>query len=117
MPILYLVQPVILLKTNRYKIGRSQQNNLNRIRSYGSGSRYLSIFECDDDVYIEKILIDKFNKHFKKIGGNEYFEGDEHEMLDVFIQTMLDYKNGILYDDPEVELTTDWMQKFKFKPS
>ena len=129
MPIVYLLQPCILLKTNRYKIGRSNQSNLNRIRSYGNGSRYLSILECDDDSALEKILIEKFNKHFKLIGGNEYFEGNENEMLNLFITTVMDYKNknnivihrfqkrsmNVIKDDEEKNIiNVNWMQKYKY---
>jgi hypothetical protein len=130
MGILYLVQPCILIKTNRYKIGRSSQSNLTRVKSYGNGTRYLSILECEDDAIVEKQLISKFNKHFKLIGGNEFFEGDENEMLNLFITTVMNYKNNKTIDDvvdnnivdnniDELQKNIDkidisWMSKFKF---
>lgn len=124
MPIVYLVQPCILLNTSRYKIGRSSQNNLNRIRAYGNNSRYLSILECDDDSILEKILIDKFNKHFKLIGGCEYFEGNENEMLNLFITTVMEHKNNKqidIKDDEDIKndeerqvVNLSWLNKYKY---
>ena len=85
--ILYLIQPAELIDTKRFKIGRSNKTSLDRVRSYRKGTRYLCIFECDDPVNTEKVLIEKFNERFKLIAGNEYFEGDEKEVRDVFIKT------------------------------
>ena len=42
--IIYLIQPAELLGTNRYKIGCSGKNSLDRCKKgYKIGSRYLSI--------------------------------------------------------------------------
>ena len=47
--IIYLIQPVELVGTNRYKLGCSKNTNLERCKKgYKNGSRYLSIMECDE---------------------------------------------------------------------
>lgn len=119
MGILYLLQPCELVGTNRYKIGRSSKNDLSRVRSYKNGSRYILIIECNDDIYVEKLLIDRFNKEFAKIAGNEYFQGDENEMFNIFINTVTEYKNKIIEEEPDVikteKLKNNWMEKFKYK--
>lgn len=119
MGIVYLVQPCELVGTDRYKIGRSSKDDLSRVLSYKKGTRYISIMECDDDKSLEKLLINEFNEKFKKIAGNEYFQGDVDEMFNCFIKIVSDYKNDIIEDIPDTiklkKISTDWMQKFKSK--
>jgi hypothetical protein len=94
MGILYLIQPVELIGTNRYKIGCSSKSNIDRVKyGYKKGTRYLHILECDNAFEIEKILKDVFNEHFTLIGGNEYFKGDENEMLELFYNVYKNNKN------------------------
>lgn len=97
MPYIYLVQPVELVGTKRYKIGMSSLNNLNRIRSYKNGTRHLFICECADALYVERKLIEAFNKEYKLIGGREYFEVDcEMKMMNLFISIVMSYNNRML---------------------
>ncbi len=84
MGIVYLVQPCVLVGTNRYKIGRSRKNDLSRLKAYMKGTRYLSIHECSDDALFERHLIDAFNEKYERFAGNEYFIGDEIDMMDTF---------------------------------
>jgi hypothetical protein len=42
--------------------------------------------ECYNPLDLEKKIKDEFNKNFKLIAGNEYFEGDEYIMLDLFLE-------------------------------
>jgi hypothetical protein len=96
MPHVYLVQPVELVGTNRYKIGMSSLGNLTRVRSYKNGTRYLCIFEKPNALAIEKNLKRAFNGRYKLIGGNEYFQADdESEMIDLFVSTVMGY--AIMY--------------------
>ena len=91
--IVYLVQPCELVGTNRYKIGISKNNSLNRCKNgYKNGTRYLSIMECEDVLILEKNIIKKFNQKFKLIGGNEYFEGNELEILVDFFELVIKHK-------------------------
>jgi hypothetical protein len=119
MPCVYFIQPAELRNTNRYKIGRSSKDDLSRVRSYKNGSRYILIIECDDDKEVEKLLIARFNKEFAKIAGNEYFQGDENEMFNIFINTVTEYKNKIIEEEPDTikteKLKINWMEKFKYK--
>ena len=101
MPIVYFIQPAELVGTDRYKIGRSSKDDLSRIKTYKVGSRVLNVTKCDDDVELEKALIAKFNENFEKIAGNEYFRGDENEMLNLFIGTIYDFNMQEEVDDEE----------------
>ena len=89
----YFIQPEILLDTKRYKIGISQSSKYDRIKNYGVKSRLLLTFEDIDNVKnFEKLIIKKFNKRFKSIGGNEYFEGCEYLMSNIIYQEYIKYK-------------------------
>jgi len=83
--IVYFVQPVELKGTNRYKIGCSKNPNLDRVRSYRKGTRYILICECINPLIVEKKLIKLFNENFKCIGGREFFAGDETIMKEKFL--------------------------------
>ncbi len=68
--IIYLVQPAELVGTSRYKIGCSGNTTLNRIKNgYKSGTRYISIFECEEPFKLENEIKKIFNKKFKLIAG------------------------------------------------
>lgn len=86
--IIYLTQPSELVGTNRYKICISKSPNLDRCKN---DSRYLCIMECDEPLKLKKNIKEQFNKKFKLIAGNEYFEGDEIDMLITFGNLVLKY--------------------------
>ena len=91
--IVYLIQPLELIGTSKYKIGCSKFPNLNRcINGYKRGSRYICIIECNNPIILEKNIKVEFNKIFKLIAGNEYFEGTENIMLELFLKTIKEYK-------------------------
>ena len=114
MPIVYLIQPCELLGTDRYKIGRSSKDDLSRVLSYKKGTKYILIIECDNDKLLEKLLIKKFNEDFKKIAGNEFFEGDKEDMVNCFMKIVSDYKNEI--EDEILKIpNVNWMKKYIFK--
>ena len=78
MGIIYLVQPAVLIGTNRFKIGCSSKSDLSRVSNgYRKGTRYLHIMECDDPFAVESVLKEEFNSKFNLIAGTEFFEGDE----------------------------------------
>lgn len=109
MSYVYLIQPVELVGTLRYKVGMSTIPNLSRMKSYKNGTRYLWICECEDALVLERKLIKEFNARYKLIGGNEYFEVDcELEMLQLFVDIVLKHKNK--KKDP----TTSWMNDFAY---
>jgi hypothetical protein len=64
-----------------YKIGRSKQKNLARMKDYPKTYTLIYGRKCIDCIYVEKKLLQlfiiKYNKYFK----NEYFSGNETEMI------------------------------------
>ena len=90
MGILYLIQPAELVGTDRYKIGCSTKSTLDRVTTgYKKGTKILHVVECDNPFETEKILKKKFNKKFKLIAGNEYFEGNKEEMKKIFYSVVM----------------------------
>lgn len=92
MGLVYLVQPSTLLNTNRYKIGCSSKQTLERIKSYGKKVRCLHICETEYFIEIEKNIKQLFNTKFKLIAGTEYFEGNEKEIKEMFIKEIQKYE-------------------------
>ena len=93
--IVYLVQPAELIGINRYKIGMSNSNTLDRcVNGYNKGSRYLCIMECLNPLDVERKIIQEFTQRFKVVSGKEYFEGVESELLQVFCKIVLECKNN-----------------------
>lgn len=94
MGVVYLIQPVELVGTMRYKVGMSSLDNLTRMKAYKNGTRHLIICECDNTFFVERKLIKAFNKEYKLIGGKEYFEVDcELKMINLFISIVMNHKN------------------------
>jgi len=94
MGIIYLLQPVELIGTSRYKIGCSSKPSLDRcIDGYKNGSPFFFAFQCNDPLKLEEIIKKEFNKKFKLIGGCEYFEGNEDDIKNTFLKLYLDYIN------------------------
>ena len=91
--IVYLIQPGELIRTNRFKIGCSCQKGLKRcITGYKQNSRYIHIMECKNPFELESIIKKQFSTKFKKISGNEYFEGNEYDIEDEFISIVINYR-------------------------
>ncbi len=92
--IIYFVQPCELVGTNRYKIGCSNNTDLDRCRKgYKKGTRFLCIMECNEPFAVEKNIKKLFGEKFKLIAGREYFEGDENMMRDNFIKIVNEFIN------------------------
>ena len=92
----YLLQPAVLVGTNRYKIGMSREEDLSRIKSYKRGTRYLMIIGCTDTLDVERKLVKEFNSNYNLIAGHEYFEADDElEMINRFNKIVMDHKNEI----------------------
>ena len=72
-----------------YKIGRSRQPDVKRIRSYPKTYQLVSMNTCENCVYIEAELIKLFHTKYKIAYRREYFIGDEVEMAKD-IRTMID---------------------------
>ena len=91
---IYLIQPAELVGTNRFKIGCSNTNNLERCKKgYKKGSRFINIMECKEPFKIEKEIKKVFNDKFKLIAGKEYFEGNEEDIKKVFYDTVKSFSS------------------------
>lgn len=64
-----------------YKIGRSTQQHLKRLSDYPKTYKVILTRACIDCIYVENKLIKLFTKKYKKEFKNEYFVGDENEMI------------------------------------
>lgn len=89
--IVYLVQPEELIGTNRYKVGCSSKASIERLKTYKKGSHCILVAKCKEPFIVEKEIIKEFNKSFNVIAGNEYYEGDESEMVYIFLKIYSKY--------------------------
>jgi len=98
--IVYLIQPAELIGSNKYKVGYSGKNKLDRCsKGYKNNSDFIQICTCIAPYQLETKIIKQFNKKFKLIAGNEFFEGDETEMTDEFNRIVKEHK--VLYNSLE----------------
>ena len=83
----------IRVNENVYKIGRCK-NIANRFRQYPKGSILMYSSDTSDHVLTEDILIKAFHTHFvqRKDYGNEYFEGDIDDFIQMFDNVLHAYK-------------------------
>ena len=82
---IYLIQPAELVGTERYKIGCSAKNDLERCKKgYKKGTRFMDIRECDDPFAVEREVKTNFNNKFNLVAGKEYFEGNEADIKKEF---------------------------------
>ena len=93
--LIYLIQPSELVGTKRYKIGMSNNLNLDRCKNgFKKGSRYICIMECIEPLILEGNIKKQFNEKFKLIAGNEYYEGNEKDILNTFNNLVMEYNNS-----------------------
>jgi hypothetical protein len=87
MEYIYLIQEreYIRLGENTYKIGKTKQEPGKRMGQYPKDSQMQTITRVDNCDIAEKELIKTFTEKFKrrKDYGNEYFQGDYVEMIDI----------------------------------
>lgn len=87
MGIVYLIEPCELKDTKRYKVGCSSKDDMSRIvKGYKNGTIVHVIYHTEKFNELEKILLTKFGERFQLIAGREYFEGDIHDMKQVFME-------------------------------
>jgi hypothetical protein len=113
-----MLQPVEYINTNCFKIGLSSTCDLNRLKSYGVGSRYIHYFECSNYREAETELIHnlRIEKSITLFKGREYFCGSKRTILKIFIQIMLKYTDMEEYveefvEENEVESVEDKVEK------
>jgi hypothetical protein len=105
----YLVQPAELVgcTPTRFKIGCSRFDDLKRILDgYRIGTRTLLVRESINPFVLEDEIKKRFNAKFKLIAGNEFFEGNENDMIkefndivDNFVDNGQDVNNVIKNDE------------------
>lgn len=80
----YLLKDRAAVRSNEevYKIGRTNQPNLNRFKSYPKGFDLLTLKKCSDCSLVEKKIMQLFKQKYihRRDYGNEYFEGNPDEM-------------------------------------
>lgn len=84
---IYLLQEREFIKTkeNIYKVGKTTKPNHERFNQYPKGSILLFQMICSNCSDMEYKVIKAFKDNFKlrKDIGNEYFEGDSDDMINV----------------------------------
>ncbi len=123
---IYLLQEREFIKTkeNVYKVGMTQKENHERFNQYPKGSILLFQMICNNCKNIEKCLIKIFKEKFKlrKDIGNEYFEGDYKNMIDIIYSTIKNEKeeceifkeNNQEYDNKKVEEKIIYQEEIKY---
>jgi hypothetical protein len=76
-----------------YKIGRTKQENVKRIRNYPNGTKLLYQRSVTDCIKAEEKLLQIFNERFKLHHGREYFSGNCNQMIDII--------HGYISQNPE----------------
>ena len=73
---IYLIHPQEFkdTKKNIYKIGRTTQTNIKRVKQYPNDSDLIIQTKCYNCVEVEKTLIRKFKEKFKLIKFREYLK-------------------------------------------
>lgn len=90
---IYLIKEREFIRTNDdiLKIGKTKQQNSERIKSYPKGSVLLIQMKCLNCDTAEKTLISKFKSKYKHRSdiGAEYFEGDTEHMIKDIVDLLL----------------------------
>ena len=95
MGLIYLIQLANFVTTNQnvYKIGRTEQSNMNnRLRNYDRGYELYIVMNVDDTLKVEKEILNAFNSEFKRYNSGdyknsrEYFIGDIDKMTDIIYE-------------------------------
>jgi hypothetical protein len=90
--LLYLIQPAELVGTQRYKIGYSRNNDIDKFRrDYKKGSRFLDIYEYDRSPLLIREIRNNFNNKFKLVAGRTYYEGNENDIKKNFNTIIKNY--------------------------
>ena len=91
---IYLIQERESLRCNDniYKIGKTKQSPMKRVKSYPKGSKLWILIIVNDATSSETDLLRIFNNKFKKADlGNEYFYGNPIEMVKIITQYQAEY--------------------------
>ena len=101
---IYLLQEREFIKTKEYvyKVGMTKKKNHERFNQYPKGSVLLFQMICNNCKNMEKLVLKTYKETFKqrKDIGNEYFEGEYKDMIDIIYLTI---KNNNSVEDDIVE--------------
>jgi len=99
---LYLIQTGEDLKTNIYKIGKTEKTLEQRLKGYDIKSYMIRSSLVDDCHKREVELLEIFNHRFKLNRGKEYFEGDINDMILEFNNFCDKFKINIKIQDDDI---------------
>ena len=109
---IYLLQEREFIKTKEYvyKVGMTKKENHERFNQYPKGSVLLFQMICSNCKSIESKVINLLKQNFKlrKDIGNEYFEGDYKNMIDIIYTIIKNEKdecvnnNNIIEDEEDI---------------
>jgi phage/plasmid-associated DNA primase len=95
---IYLIQDTKYKNTNTYKVGKTTQNGdcrrITRLQCYNKYStiEYIRAVDINHVDSIEIEIINSFNKIFDIIEGNEWFNGNKEQMIQI-INTIIENNN------------------------
>jgi hypothetical protein len=104
---LLIEREFIKTKENIYKVGMTKKENHERFKQYPKGSVLLFQMICCDCKRIESKVINLLKQNFKqrKDIGNEYFEGEYKNMIDIIYSSIKneneEYENNKINNDEE----------------
>ena len=111
---IYLLQEREFIKTKEYvyKVGMTKKENHERFNQYPKGSVLLFQMICNNCKNMEKLVLKKFKETFKqrKDIGNEYFEGEYKDMIDIIYLTI---KNNNSVEDVVEDVVEDENHDFE----
>lgn len=112
---IYLLQEREFIKTREhiYKVGMTKKENHERFNQYPKGSLLLFQMICNNCKIIETHVVKLFKQTFKqrKDIGNEYFEGDYKNMIDIIYLAIkneineYDNNDKIIKEEPIEKIT------------
>ena len=119
---IYLLQEREFIKTKEYvyKVGMTKKENHERFNQYPKGSVLLFQMICNNCKNMEKLVLKKFKETFKqrKDIGNEYFEGEYKDMIDIIYLTIKNNNSvedavveDVVVEDENHDIEEDWKLK------
>ena len=97
---IYLLQEREFISLNKeiYKLGKTKQENLKRLKQYSKGSELIIQLQCENCDIAEKNLIIIFKQKFiqRTDIGTEYFEGDKDKMQEIIYNHIINCKKVII---------------------
>ena len=105
---IYLLESNLYTKEHEhvYKVGRSDQPGLKRLKDYEKDYEIVIVIACNDSIKVEAVLIKLFIQKYKKHLKNEYFVGNKHQMMDDIIEVVR--KERAEEKDRIVQLEKEW---------